>query len=117
MGVPGRARVVFQQSHPELALEKMPAFLAAIGRYGLRHYEKMSCADLGGGNDIFAMREIDRKRGCMLVVRPDQYVAHVLPLDGYAEIARFFDGFMVSGDRMDVDGGGFVAETLAATPV
>ena len=29
------------------------------------------------------MRGIDRERGCMVVVRPDQYVAHVLPLDGY----------------------------------
>jgi phenol 2-monooxygenase (NADPH) len=28
-------------------------------------------------------------------VRPDQYVAHVLPLDAHAELAAFFDGFMV----------------------
>jgi phenol 2-monooxygenase len=28
------------------------------------------------------------------VVRPDQYIAHVLPLDGHAELAAFFDGFM-----------------------
>ena len=56
----------------------------AKGRYGLRDYEKMFCADLKSGNDIFAMRGIDRERGCMVVVRPDQYVAHVLPLDGYS---------------------------------
>jgi len=31
----------------------------------------------------------------MVVVRPDQYIAHVLPLDAYAELAAFFDGFMV----------------------
>jgi len=31
----------------------------------------------------------------MVVVRPDQYVAHVLPLDAYAQLAAFFDGFMV----------------------
>jgi phenol 2-monooxygenase len=30
----------------------------------------------------------------MVVVRPDQYVAHVLPLDGYGQLAAFFDGFM-----------------------
>jgi phenol 2-monooxygenase len=30
----------------------------------------------------------------MVVVRPDQYVAHVLPLDGYEALATFFDGFM-----------------------
>jgi len=39
-------------------------------------------------------RGIDRERGCMVVVRPDQYVAHVLPLDGGAQLAAFFDGFM-----------------------
>jgi hypothetical protein len=29
------------------------------------------------------------------VVRPDQYVAHVLPLDAYAELAGFFARLMV----------------------
>jgi len=29
-----------------------------------------------------------------VVVRPDQYVAQVLPLDGHAELAAYFDGFM-----------------------
>jgi hypothetical protein len=27
-------------------------------------------------------------------VRPDQYVAHVLPLGGHAQLAAFFDAFM-----------------------
>ena len=45
--------------------------------------------------DIFAMRGIDRSAGCMVVVRPDQYVAHVLPLDGTAALAAFFDRFML----------------------
>jgi phenol 2-monooxygenase len=31
----------------------------------------------------------------MVVVRPDQYVAQVLPLDGYQELASYFDGFML----------------------
>ena len=48
------------------------------GRFGLCDYEKMFCADLKGGNDIFDMRGIDRESGCMVVVRPDQYVAHAL---------------------------------------
>ena len=30
----------------------------------------------------------------MVVVRPDQYVAHILPLDAHRELAAFFDGFM-----------------------
>jgi phenol 2-monooxygenase len=35
----------------------------------------------------------------MVVVRPDQYVAHVLPLDGFQQLAAFFDGFMMQGQR------------------
>ncbi|MBR1187866.1 FAD-binding monooxygenase [Bradyrhizobium sp. AUGA SZCCT0160] len=88
-------RAVFQQDHHALAIEAMPSFLLpGKGRYGLRDYEKMFCADLTGGNDIFTMRGIDREQGCMVVVRPDQYVAHVLPLDSYGPLTTFFDGFM-----------------------
>jgi phenol 2-monooxygenase len=89
-------RAVFQQAHRELAIEAMPTLLLPQkGRYGLHDYDKMFCADIKGGNDIFAMRGIDRKTGCMVVVRPDQYVAHVLPLDGYKQLTAFFDGFML----------------------
>ena len=31
----------------------------------------------------------------MVVVRPDQYVAHVLPLDAHAALAAYFAGFML----------------------
>jgi phenol 2-monooxygenase len=30
----------------------------------------------------------------MVVVRPDQFVAHILPLDAHAELTAFFDGVM-----------------------
>ena len=89
-------RAVFQQSHRELAINAMPGLLLPRkGCYGLHDYEKMFCVDTRAGNDIFAMRGIDRDAGCMVVVRPDQYVAHVLPLDGYKQLASFFDGFML----------------------
>jgi phenol 2-monooxygenase (NADPH) len=32
-------------------------------------------------------------------VRPDQYVAHVLPLDDYAGVAAFFGRFMLQADQ------------------
>jgi hypothetical protein len=54
-----------------------------------------SAADLKSGQDIFTLRGIDRTAGCLVIVRPDQYVAQVLPLDGYEELAAFFDGFMM----------------------
>jgi phenol 2-monooxygenase len=89
-------RAVFPQAHTELAIETMPEFLLPRkGRYGLIDYEKMYCPDFRSGHDIFAMRGIDRDKGCMVVVRPDQYVAHVLPVDAHAELAAYFDGFML----------------------
>jgi phenol 2-monooxygenase len=92
-------RAVFQQAHAELAIETMPPLLLPRkGRYGLIDYEKMFCPDTRGGDDIFAMRGIDRDAGCMIVVRPDQYVAHVLPLDGHTALAAYFDGFMLRAD-------------------
>ncbi len=60
---------------------------AAEGPLRTCDYEKIFCADLNTGNDIFTARGIDRERGCVVVVRPDQYIAHVLPLDGYQDLA------------------------------
>jgi len=93
-------RAVFQQGHRQIALESLPGFLLpAKGRYGLRDYEKIFCPDLKARQDIFDMRGIDRHFGCMVVVRPDQYVAHVLPLDAHAALAEFFDGCFLAKDR------------------
>jgi phenol 2-monooxygenase len=58
-------------------------------------YEKMFAPDLKAGRDIFDERGIDRSRGAIVVVRPDQYVAQVLPLDAHAELAGFFDGILL----------------------
>ncbi|MCB1453780.1 MAG: FAD-dependent monooxygenase, partial [Rhizobiaceae bacterium] len=89
-------RAIFQQGHRDLALEQMPPLLLpAKGRYGLRDYEKIFCPNLKGGSDIFDLRGIDRRQGCIVVVRPDQYVGHVLPLGAHADLAAYFDGFML----------------------
>lgn len=89
-------RAVFQQSHQELELENMPSLLQPRkGRYDLVDYEKIFCPDLKNGNDIFDIRRIDRDRGCVVVVRPDQYVANILPLDAYDELTAFFGKFML----------------------
>jgi phenol 2-monooxygenase len=60
------------------------------GRYGLRDFEKVFCVDHKSGQDIYDMRGIDRDAGCMIVVRPDQYVAHILPLDATIALSEFF---------------------------
>lgn len=89
-------RAIFQQGHRELAIESMPALLLPRkGRHGLRDYEKVFCPDLKKGPDIFDLRGVDRKQGALVVVRPDQYVAHVLPLEAHEALAKFFAGFML----------------------
>lgn len=88
-------RAIFQQSHRELEFEAMPALLLPQkGKFGLRDYEKIFCPDFKSHQDIFEMRGIARDTGCIVVVRPDQHVAHLLPLDAHGELAAFFDGFM-----------------------
>jgi phenol 2-monooxygenase len=88
-------RAVFQQGFRELALTAMPTLLRPrVGRYGLTDYEKVFCADLKRGEDIFEMRGIDRRAGCIVVVRPDQYVGNVLPLTARDELAAYFAGIL-----------------------
>ena len=89
-------RAVFQQGFRDLEHSTMPSLLRpGKGIYGLYDYEKVFCADLKSGEDIFDMRSIDRERGCIVIVRPDQYVAHVLPIDEREGLSEFFAGFFL----------------------
>jgi phenol 2-monooxygenase len=73
----------------------MPDYLwPAKGKFGLRDYEKVFQTD--ADHDIFAQRGIDRDQGCMVVVRPDQHIATVLPLTAHDELSRFFGKFMIA---------------------
>ncbi|MBB5426829.1 phenol 2-monooxygenase [Paraburkholderia atlantica] len=82
-------RAVLQQPHREVRLQDIPALLLPRkGRHGLIDYEKAFTSD--ATTDIFDERGIDREQGALVVVRPDQYVAHVLPLNAYAELNAFF---------------------------
>ena len=87
-------RAVFQQAHRELDVDALPsALLPRKGVFGLIDYEKAFCPDPREA-DIFDLRGIDR-RGCAIVVRPDGYVADVLPLDAHEELAGFLDGVLL----------------------
>jgi hypothetical protein len=89
-------RAIFQQGTPRAGDRVHAALLLPRkGRHGLRDYEKVFCPDLKNGPDIFDLRGIDRAQGALVVVRPDQYIAHVLPLDAHQELAEFFAGFML----------------------
>jgi phenol 2-monooxygenase len=89
-------RGIFQQGHRDLKVEELPSMLVPRkGRFELVDYEKAYTPDLKNGPDIFDLRGIDRERGAMIVVRPDQHVANVLPLDAYEALADFFGQFML----------------------
>ncbi len=89
-------RGIFQQGHRDLPVEALPPMLLPRkGRFGLFDYEKAYTPDLKNGPDIFDLRGIDRTAGAMVVVRPDQHVATVLPLDAFDALAGFFGQFML----------------------
>lgn len=87
---------IFQQKHYDLRFEDMhPLLKPNVGKYGLIDYEKIYSIDSKNQEDIFDLRGISKEKGCILIIRPDQYVAHILPLDAYEELEKFFDGFLL----------------------
>ena len=89
-------RAVFQQGHRDLKVDELPSILLPRkGCFGLIDYEKAYCPDLKNGSDIFDLRGIDRAKGSIVVVRPDQYVSNVLPLNAHDELAAFFGLFLL----------------------
>ena len=90
-------RAIFQQPHQSLSMDALPELLWPVkGRFGLRDYEKAFCVDAKAG-DIYEMRGVNREQGCMVVVRPDQYVAQVLPLDAHGRLSDYFAGILTAG--------------------
>lgn len=90
-------RAIFQGTFEQLDYATMPRFFKPTkGKFALQDYEKIFCVDHKGHGDIYDMRGIDRDRGCMVIVRPDQYTAHILPLTATDDLATFFDRILVS---------------------
>ncbi|MEX1078573.1 MAG: FAD-binding monooxygenase [Homoserinimonas sp.] len=87
-------KVIYQQQYEDVDLSRVPAiFLPRVGPFGMIDYEKVYAVD-PKQEDIFEARGIDRS-GCVVVVRPDQYVAHILPLTARDELTQFFATNMV----------------------
>ncbi|TQJ38693.1 phenol 2-monooxygenase [Arthrobacter sp. SLBN-112] len=81
-------KVIYQQPHTAVDIGAVPAvFKPQVGPFKLTDYEKVYATDPTA--DIFELRGIDRA-GAVVVVRPDQYVATVLPLTATAELGAFF---------------------------
>ncbi|MBD7957302.1 FAD-dependent monooxygenase [Microbacterium sp. Sa4CUA7] len=87
-------KVIYPQDHTEVEMADIPAvFLPRVGPFGLIDYEKIYAAE--AEDDVFDARGIDRD-GAIVVVRPDQYVAHVLPLSARSELTDFFSSHMLA---------------------
>lgn len=85
-------KVVYQQRHVDVNLGAVPeVFKPRVGPFSLIDLEKVFAAN--PGDDIFELRGIDRG-GAVVVVRPDQYVANVLPLTAREELSEFFARIM-----------------------
>ncbi|WP_315092875.1 FAD-dependent monooxygenase [uncultured Cellulomonas sp.] len=81
-------KVVYQQRHVDVDIADVPElFLPRTGPFRLVDHENVFAAH--PDEDIFEVRGVDRA-GCVVVVRPDQYVAAVLPLGATDELAAFF---------------------------
>jgi len=86
------AKVIVQGGYDEIDVTAVPAlFRPHTGPLGLMDWEKVFAAAPTRWNetDIFAERGLSRD-GVVVVVRPDQYVAHIAPLDATESLAAFF---------------------------
>lgn len=84
---------IFRGSHHDVDVTTLPALLLPTsGPLGLQDWEKVWAAD--ASDDIFERRGISDE-GAIVVVRPDQYIAHVLPLSAREELREFFAGFLL----------------------
>ncbi|AGF71679.1 FAD-binding monooxygenase [Corynebacterium halotolerans] len=82
-------KVIYQQRHTEFNFTDAPrVFRPEVGPFQLTDYEKVY--GVLPDEDIFEERGISRD-GAVVVVRPDQYVAAILPLDDTQALTDFFN--------------------------
>lgn len=101
-------RGVLPCSSHEVELADLPALLRpGTGALGLVDLEKCftatttPAAAAGGEVDVFDLRGVDRDEGAMVLVRPDQHVAQVLPLTGTRELSAFLAGVLLDAGAQE----------------
>lgn len=91
-------KVIYQQEHTGVDIGAVPkVFKPRVGPFQLTDYEKVYATDPAA--DIFELRGLDRG-GVVVVVRPDQYVANILPLTATAELGAFFAPLLQAGNHI-----------------
>jgi phenol 2-monooxygenase len=90
-------KAIYQQPYEEIEVTSTPAlFQPKTGPLGLTDWEKVYAAGPSKWTetDIFDARELSRD-GVVIVVRPDQYVAAILPLEATDQLGDFFGGALL----------------------
>lgn len=86
-------KVIYQQEHGTFETFDAPdLFYPKMGTFNLTLLDNVWAAL--PDNDIFTAREISRD-GAVVIVRPDQYVGAVLPLDRPDLVADYFAGLLL----------------------
>jgi len=79
---------IFRCSHHDVDLSRVPEILLPrTGPLGIQDWEKVWAID--PRRDIFEERGVNRD-GAIVIVRPDQYISHVLPLSAREDITVHF---------------------------
>ncbi|KAM0791503.1 hypothetical protein ACM66B_005956 [Microbotryomycetes sp. NB124-2] len=84
-------------SNPRVSVEPnaFPDILwPAKGPHGIRDYEKIYADDeswFSGHGQVYEKLGIDKHKGCLVVVRPDQFVSLTCELDEFRQLGDFFD--------------------------
>lgn len=82
--------VIYQNEYTTFTCPEVPEiFRPPVGELGLDYWEKIY--SVIPENNIFDVRGIS-KDGAVVIVRPDQYVAAVLPLNDFEGICAYFEG-------------------------
>ncbi|KAM5354740.1 hypothetical protein ACJ41O_001387 [Fusarium nematophilum] len=79
-------------------LRDFPAILHPYDEHVGWDYEKVHADDESyheGYGDAYKNYGVDRKRGCVVAVRPDQYVGWVGSLEDFDDLSKYFEGFLV----------------------
>ena len=90
-------KAVYQQRFDDVDISLVPdLFLPRTGPLGLTDWEKVHAAAPSAwtSTDIFDERDLSRD-GVVVVVRPDQYVAAILPLSATSELSAFFAASLI----------------------
>ena len=82
-------KVIYQQDHTSVDINAVPQCSNPKSDRSGSRTTRRSTPRIPPA-DIFDLRGLDRGGVVVVVVRPDQYVANVLPLTATAELAAFF---------------------------